>query len=111
MQRRDCNGLKFCGNGTQLLLRDANAGHEDDSTKAAGNADKIVWNKIGNDSQPVSADQLISAVDRSGGTLTAYSGDKGALVSQLAPAPAVRYAGHPRRTRPPATPSCCGWVA
>ena len=79
----DCSGLKFCGNGPQLLLRDANAGHEDDTTKAAGNPDKIIWNDVGNDSQPVSADQLVSAVDSAGHTLTSYSADKGKIVAQL----------------------------
>lgn len=79
----DCTGLKFCGNGPQLLLRDANAGHEDDTTKAAGNPDKIIWNDVGNDSLPVSADQLVSAVDTSGRTLTSYTADKGKIAAQL----------------------------
>jgi outer membrane protein assembly factor BamB len=53
-----CSGLKFCGRGQQLLLRDPTAGQNDDSSKNEGNPDQIKWNLIGNTSTPVSADSV-----------------------------------------------------
>src|SRR5439155_14978894 len=57
-----CAGLKFCGAGEQLLLRDATAGRSD-SDKDKANPDRIKWNLIGTSATPASADQVISAVD------------------------------------------------
>jgi outer membrane protein assembly factor BamB len=67
-----CSGLKFCGKGDQLLLRDANAGHEDDASKANGDPDQIKWNLIGNGEVPVSADQTITAAHPDGSGLTKF---------------------------------------
>lgn len=69
-----CGELKFCGHGPQLLLRDAFAGYDD---KSKTNPDHIAWNLIGNADVPVSADQLISALNPSTRALDTFGADKG----------------------------------
>lgn len=61
-----CENVKFCGRGPQLLLRDKYAARADNSKP---NADQIKWNNLGDDSVPVSADDVISSVSRDGTTL------------------------------------------
>lgn len=60
-----CKGLKFCARGPQLLLRDGSAGQQDNKP----NGDQIKWNDVGNTDIPVSADDVVSAVDPGGSTL------------------------------------------
>jgi hypothetical protein len=79
-----CSGVKFCGSGPQLLLRDGNASRVDDSAKANGNPDQIKWNLIGNNSVPVSADQLVSSLDTGAGALDVLDVTKGSQLSHLA---------------------------
>lgn len=69
----DCGAQKFCGAGPQLLLRDPMASDNSDSSKNKGNPNQIIWNLIGNDSIPVSADNVISAVTRGSDKLTTFS--------------------------------------
>jgi outer membrane protein assembly factor BamB len=75
-----CDGLKFCGTGRQLLLRDASAGHDDDKKD---NPDQIKWNLIGKTAVPASADKLISAVDPTAGQLEVFDAAKGRTISHL----------------------------
>jgi hypothetical protein len=64
--RVQCKGMKFCGQGPQLLLRDGSAGNGTDSKP---NADQIKWNKIGDTRVPASAGQVVSAIDPASRTL------------------------------------------
>ena len=75
-----CAGLKFCGSGPQLLLRDASAGRDDDKKD---NPDQIKWNLIGKTAVPASADKVISAVDPATGQLEVFDAAKGSTVSHL----------------------------
>lgn len=61
-----CKGIKFCGRGPQLLLRDGSNGRDDDNKP---NADRIKWNQFGNQDRPASADGVVSAVDPTGSKL------------------------------------------
>jgi outer membrane protein assembly factor BamB len=79
----NCAGLKFCGAGRQLLLRDATAGRSDDD-KNKGNPDQIKWNLIGSSAVPASADQLISAVDTTANRLDVLDVTKGSTLGKLA---------------------------
>ncbi|MDT4910304.1 MAG: hypothetical protein QOI69_3545 [Pseudonocardiales bacterium] len=76
----DCAGLKFCGTGPQLLLRDASAGRNDDSKD---NPDQIKWNLIGTTAVPASADKLISAVEPAARQLEVFNVAKGTTISHL----------------------------
>jgi hypothetical protein len=85
-----CKDLKFCSPGTQLTLRNGSDGRDDDKP----NADKIIWNLVGNTDTPVSADSgLISAVDRSGNTLHAYAASGGANTASIGLTPATANLG------------------
>jgi hypothetical protein len=75
-----CAGLKFCARGPQLLLRDGSAGNGEDSD---ANRDKMKWLRRGNDSTPVSADDVISTVGADGRTLVLHSDKDGAPTQQL----------------------------
>jgi PQQ-like domain len=76
----DCAGLKFCGTGPQLLLRDASAGRNEDTKD---NPDQIKWNLIGKTAVPASADKLISAVEPAVGQLEVFNVAKGTTISHL----------------------------
>ena len=80
---RHCTDLKFCGNGHQLLLRDASAGENTDSSKNHGNPDQIIWNKIGVDLVPVSAGQVIAARTPDGRTLEVLGSQKPTVSARL----------------------------
>jgi hypothetical protein len=80
---RNCTDLKFCGNGTQLLLRDSTKGEENDSSKNKGNPDQILWNRIGSNLRPASADRYVTAVAPDGTTLLVLSTAKGAVQERL----------------------------
>jgi hypothetical protein len=77
-----CVGLKFCGAGQQLLLRDATAGRSDDA-KNRDNPDRIKWNLIGSSAVPASADQLVSAVDTTANELEVLDVTKGSMLGRL----------------------------
>ncbi len=81
----DCADRKFCGPGAQLLLRDGNAGRNEDDK---ANPDKILWNLLGNSDVPVSADQVVSALQPDGRTLDVFDPTKGTAVSTLTLRPA-----------------------
>ena len=78
----DCTDRKFCGKGPQLLLREATQARADES-KNKTNPDQIVWNRVGLDAVPVSADQVISATDPSASTLTTFDAKKGTTLASL----------------------------
>jgi hypothetical protein len=69
-----CKGVKFCGTGPQLFLRDGTAARGDD---AKPNADNIKWNRLGDASIPVSVDQVVSAVSANEHTLYLYDSTTG----------------------------------
>jgi PQQ-like domain len=85
-----CKDLKFCSPGKQLTLRNGSDGRDDDKP----NADKIIWNLVGNTDTPVSADSgLISAVGPSGNTLRVYAADNGSISSSISLTPATSTLG------------------
>lgn len=86
-----CSGLKFCGAGPQLVMRDATAGRSDDD-KDKANPDQIKWIRLGLDAAPASADQLVSAVNRSTQQLIIFDAGKGTSGAQLALRPAAAAA-------------------
>ena len=86
-----CKDQKFCARGPQLVLRNGSDGRDDKSTK---NPDKIIWNLVGTDDIPVSADSgLISAVSTSGSTLHVYAASNGSRTASIALTPATTSLG------------------
>jgi hypothetical protein len=73
----DCSNRKFCGAGTQLLLRDATAGEDDDNSTNKNNPDQIIWNKIGDRMRPMSADDVITATRRGSSRLAVLAAKNG----------------------------------
>jgi hypothetical protein len=71
--------VKFCGRGPQLLLRDPSAGRADNKP----NADQIKWNRLGDTSVPVSADQVISSVGPHGRALFVHDQSTGARTHRV----------------------------
>lgn len=80
-RRQDCQGHKFCGDGTQLLLRDQTAGTDDKSTD---NPDIVKWNQLGSDLIPTSAGQTVTARDPDGATLHVFDPKTGKETARLA---------------------------
>jgi hypothetical protein len=78
-----CDGAKFCGNGTQLLLRDGYKGTDDDDKTNKNNPDQIVWNLRGSDLIPTSAGRVITARPAAGGALTVYDAKTGKTAASL----------------------------
>jgi hypothetical protein len=74
-----CSGLKFCGPGPQLFLRDGDAARDDKKP----NADQIKWDRMGDTSTPVSADQVITSVGGQGQTLFVHDSNTGARTHRL----------------------------
>ncbi len=72
-----CNGAKFCGNGPQLLLRDATAAVNDDTKTNKNNPDQIIWNNLGSDLVPTVADLVVGARQPAGGSLQLLDQDNG----------------------------------
>jgi PQQ-like domain len=79
----NCTGLKFCGAGAQLLLRDASLGRSDDA-KDSANPDRIKWDLIGTSAVPASADKVIAAVDPAAGELRLFDEAKGTPLESVA---------------------------
>jgi outer membrane protein assembly factor BamB len=79
-----CANVKFCGRGAQLFLRDGVNGRGDDSKP---NADLIKWMDKGDGDAPVSADQLISAVNPTTHALDVLAQDTGKPLRQVALTP------------------------
>jgi hypothetical protein len=80
----DCGGAKFCGNGKQLLLRDATKATDDKTETNHNNPDQIVWNLRGNDLVPTSAGHSITARAPSGGSLQLLDAKTGKTTASLA---------------------------
>ncbi len=80
---RDCTDLRFCGDGPQLLLRDATAGENNDSAKNHKNPDQLKWNLLGNELVPAVADQVIAGVARDGSSLSILAKKSGRTERQL----------------------------
>jgi hypothetical protein len=77
----DCSDTKFCGNGKQLLLRQATMASDDKSK--THNPDQIVWNSLGSDLVPTSAGHLIAARNPSGGSLQLLDPKTGKALASL----------------------------
>lgn len=75
-----CAGHKFCGDGPQLLLRDATAGYDDKSTT---NPDKIKWNDLGSTLVPTSSGATVTARDPDGATLHVLNPADGKQTARL----------------------------
>ena len=101
-----CTGVKFCGRGPQLLLRDGSAGR-DDNDKA--NPDQIKWNRIGNASRPASADQVLSAVEPGGRSLALLAAKDGRTTASVPLSPAA--GGAAAIGAVPASDAVLVWVA
>lgn len=80
----DCGDSKFCGNGTQLLLRDGTAGYDDNSKTNKNDPDRIIWNKLGNRLLPTLAGRQVAARDPSGATLQLLDAKTGRPGARLA---------------------------
>lgn len=80
-----CQTEKYCARGPQLLLRDGVNGRDDNSKV---NPDRIHWNLVGNTDFPVSADDVIGALNPTTRALDAYRADKGRPASTVALVPA-----------------------
>jgi hypothetical protein len=96
---QQCNGAKFCGDGHQLLLRDATAKYDDNSQTNKGNPDAITWNDIGTDLVPTSAGQTVTARDPDGRFLHLFDPKTGKAGGRLA------LTGDSSRTAPSAVTS------
>jgi hypothetical protein len=90
-----CKGVKFCGRGPQLLLRDPTAGRGDSSKP---NADQIKWNRFGDTDLPVSADDVISSLDPRGNVLYVHDPNTGARTHRVALTNATTSSGPPSAT-------------
>ena len=77
----DCSDNKFCGDGHQLLLRDATKGTEDDSKST--NPDQIAWNLIGSELVPTSAGHVLAARDPAGGALEVLDAKNGRIRARV----------------------------
>jgi len=81
-----CPNTKICGNGPQLILRDAYAGHDDKAKDS--NQDQIKWNKLGDTDVPISADQVISALNTTTHALDVLNDGDGSNAATLTLSPA-----------------------
>ena len=79
----DCNGTKLCGNGVQLLLRDATASRNEDDKTNNNNPDQVTWNDFGSALVPTSAGRTVTARDSDGSSLHLFD-DKGKQAGQIA---------------------------
>lgn len=77
-----CDGLDFCDSGPQLLLRDATAARTDDQAHKT-NPDQIKWNLVGSTAVPASADQILTAVDRTANKLEILAPRDGSVRATL----------------------------
>lgn len=82
--RPDCGNLQRCGPGQQLLLRDGTAGNGDDSKR---DRDQVKWIDLGNGDVPVSADRVLSAINRTTRQLEQYRADNGKPLATVALSP------------------------
>jgi len=88
--RVNCKDLKFCARGAQLTLRNGSDGRDDDKP----NADKIIWNLVGDRDVPVSADdQLVSAVSPDGTILHVLDPHKGKRTASITLSPVTSRLG------------------
>jgi outer membrane protein assembly factor BamB len=75
-----CSGIKFCGRGPQLLLRDGSNGRDDDNK---ANADRIKWNQLADQARPASADDVVSAVNTAANRLQLLDTQTGHLTHSI----------------------------
>jgi outer membrane protein assembly factor BamB len=94
----DCSQVRqgLCGDGPQLLLRDAQQGRDGDNRKTGRNTDgkdidQIIWNDIGNDDLPVAAGPVVAALNRTTRALDIFDQARGrpTATAILAPVPAT----------------------
>jgi hypothetical protein len=79
-----CGTAKFCGDGKQLLLREATTGTDDNSSTNHKNPDQIVWNLRNSDLVPMLAGRQIGARDPTTARLTLLDAKTGKTKAQLA---------------------------
>lgn len=92
----DCSQVRkgLCGDGVQLLLRDAYCGYQDTSDpcrdKDSDNPNQVIWNNLGDSDVPVSAGVVVSALNRTTRALDVLGSSDGHTVTSatLVPAPA-----------------------
>jgi outer membrane protein assembly factor BamB len=91
----ECGDVRpqLCGDGPQLLLRDAYEGRDGDNkhtgrNKDGMNQDQLIWNDIGNTDVPVSAGAVISALNRTTRALDVLAAATGKVRATLAVSPA-----------------------
>jgi hypothetical protein len=79
---------RFCGDGPQLLMRDGLAGRDD---KDLSNPDRLRWDHLGDTDIPVSADDLVAALNTTTRSLDTLESTTGAATGSLtlSPAPAT----------------------
>ena len=82
---QNCPNTKICGNGPQLILRDAYAGHDDKAKDS--NQDQIKWNNLGDTDVPVSADQVITALNTTTHALDVINDGDGTNAASLTLSP------------------------
>jgi hypothetical protein len=91
-----CAGVRYCGAGPQLLLRDPYAGHDDKNSaldKNGDNPDQLLWNRIGDTDIPVSADSVVSALNRTTRALDVLDAHSGAPSTQVRLVPTPQRLG------------------
>lgn len=76
----NCQKIKYCAVGPQVLFRDGSAGNGDDSDN---NADKMKWLRRGDGSRPASAGEVITALDPSGTSLEVLGAADGKLARNV----------------------------
>jgi len=82
----DCSSAaaKYCGNGPQLLLRDAQAGTNTDTSTNHSNPDQVKWNLKDSRLRAAAAGAVLAAVEPSGLTLEVLSASDGSRLQRLA---------------------------
>jgi hypothetical protein len=81
----DCSGadVKYCGDGPQLLLRDAQAGTNTDSSTNHNNPDQVKWNLKGSRLRAATAGSVLAAFEPGGAALDVLSASNGTRVDRV----------------------------
>jgi outer membrane protein assembly factor BamB len=81
---RDCSGVKFCRQGSQLVLRDLYSGQNTNTDTNHGNPDQLKWNiPVNSAERPASADRMLSALGP-GGQLQVLNSTSGKVQLRIA---------------------------
>jgi hypothetical protein len=92
-----CASVKaqYCGNGRQLLLRDASAGENTDTSANNGNPDQVIWTLKNVDYVPATAGAVVTALNPGKTALTVFDPKTGKVKTTLGltPATPVQHSG------------------